>query len=208
MVILQLFFSTDDSKLRCISHFLLMGCTFVNIYHFDSILMWLLQFTPTSISKKKVVHIYIYIYIQIYIYINKYIYIYIYIYINYSGEKTTPLSKKYFDMMSSTVLLYIYKLYIYIYTNLPVNVIVRLPHPRSGDSQVQEMLLVHSADKQTRNYDIECSNHPIPLYQPKGEKHWDIKGKMVSHIYKYIHIYIYNLKDKYSNLKDKNLKVS
>ena len=26
-------------------------------------------------------------------------------YISYSGEKTTPLSKKYFDMMSSTALL-------------------------------------------------------------------------------------------------------
>ena len=34
------------------------------------------------------------------------IYIYIiYIYICYSGEKTTPVSKKYFDMLSSTVLL-------------------------------------------------------------------------------------------------------
>ena len=37
-----------------------------------------------------------------------YIYnIYIYIYIGYSGEKTTPLSKKYFDMMSSKFI-YIY----------------------------------------------------------------------------------------------------
>ena len=33
------------------------------------------------------------------------IYIYIYIYISYSGEKTTPYSKKYFDMMSSSILL-------------------------------------------------------------------------------------------------------
>ena len=32
--------------------------------------------------------------------------------------------------------LYIYVyIYIYIYTNLPVNAIVRLTHPRSGDSQ-------------------------------------------------------------------------
>ena len=53
---------------------------------------------------------------------------------------------------------YIY-IYIYIYTNLPVNAIVRLPHPRSGDSQGQETLLAPSADKQTRNYDTECSNH-------------------------------------------------
>ena len=29
---------------------------------------------------------------------------------------------------------YIY-IYIYIHINLPVNAIVRLPHPRSGDSQ-------------------------------------------------------------------------
>ena len=36
----------------------------------------------------------------------------------------------------------------YIYTNLPVNVIVRLPHPRSGDSQGQETFLALSADKQ------------------------------------------------------------
>ena len=37
-----------------------------------------------------------------YIYIYN---IYKYKYISYSGEKTTPLSEKYFDMMSSTVLL-------------------------------------------------------------------------------------------------------
>ena len=41
-------------------------------------------------------------------------------------------------------------MYIYIYTNLPVNAIVRLPHPRSGDSQGQETFLAPSADKQTR----------------------------------------------------------
>ena len=32
-------------------------------------------------------------------------------------------------------------IYIYIYTNLPVNAIVRLPHPQSGDSQGQETFL-------------------------------------------------------------------
>ena len=32
--------------------------------------------------------------------------------------------------------------------NLQVNAIVRLPHPRSRDSQGQEMLLAPSADKQ------------------------------------------------------------
>ena len=40
-----------------------------------------------------------------------------------------------------------------VYTNLPVNDTVRLPHPRSGDSQGQETFLAFSADKQTRNYD-------------------------------------------------------
>ena len=43
-----------------------------------------------------------------------------------------------------------------IYTNLPVNVTVRLPHPRSGDSQGQETFLATSSDKQTRNYDTKC----------------------------------------------------
>ena len=50
--------------------------------------------------------------------------------------------------------------YIYIYiqiTNLPVNTIVRLPHPWGGDGQDQETCLAASADNQTCNYDIECS---------------------------------------------------
>ena len=52
-------------------------------------------------------------------------------------------------------------------TSLPVNAIFRLPHPRSGDSQDQETFLEPSADKQTCNYDTECSNyHPsLPRYQ-------------------------------------------
>ena len=54
--------------------------------------------------------------------------------------------------------MYIYFIYIYKCTNLPVNAIVRLPHPRSGDSQVQEAFSAPSADKQARNYDKECSN--------------------------------------------------
>ena len=55
--------------------------------------------------------------------------------------------------------LYIYKYIYFIYTNLPVSDIVRLPHPRSGDSQGQETFLAPSTDKQTSNYDTECSNH-------------------------------------------------
>ena len=45
--------------------------------------------------------------------------------------------------------------YMYIYTNLQTNAIVRLPHPRSGDSQCEETFLAPSADKQIRNYDTE-----------------------------------------------------
>ena len=67
--------------------------------------------------------------------------------------------------------IYIY-IYIHTYTNLPVNAIaiVRLPYPRSGDSQGQETFLAPSADKQTRSYDMECSNHHLSLstLSPKG----------------------------------------
>ena len=65
--------------------------------------------------------------------------------------------------------IYIYLVinYIHIYANLPVNVMVRLPHPQSRDSQGQEMFLTLSADKQTRNYHTECSNHQVPPINPK-----------------------------------------
>ena len=43
----------------------------------------------------------------------------------------------------------------YIYTNLPVNAIVRLPHPWSRDSQGQETFLAPFAEEQTRNYDTQ-----------------------------------------------------
>ena len=57
-----------------------------------------------------------------------------------------------------------------LHTNLPVDVIVRLPHPRTRDSQNQETFLPPSADKKTRNYHIECSNyHPsLSTLMPKG----------------------------------------
>ena len=62
------------------------------------------------------------------------------------------------------IYIYIY-VYIYIYTNLPVNAIVRLPHPRSRDSQKQETFFIAPyADKRIRNYDTECSNHHIYIY--------------------------------------------
>ena len=47
----------------------------------------------------------------------------------------------------------------YMYTNLPVNAILRLPHPRSRDSQGKETFLALSANKQTCNYHTECSDH-------------------------------------------------
>ena len=43
----------------------------------------------------------------------------------------------------------------YIYTNLPVNVVVRLPHPWSRASKCQETFLAPSADNQTCNYDTK-----------------------------------------------------
>ena len=57
-----------------------------------------------------------------------------------------------------------------IYTNLPMDVIDKLPHHESGYSQNQETFLAPSADKQTRNYHIECSNHhpSISTLRPKG----------------------------------------
>ena len=77
------------------------------------------------------------------------------------------------------------------YTNLPVNAIVRLPHPQSGDSQDQETFLAPFADKQTRNYGIECSNHhpSLSILRPKGLNR--SKMKWCLYIYIYIYIYIY-----------------
>ena len=58
-----------------------------------------------------------------------------------------------------------------------MDVIVRLPHPRSGHSQGQETFLAPSAGKRNRNYDIECSNHhpSLSTLSPKGFSHR--KGK-------------------------------
>ena len=84
-----------------------------------------------------------------------------------------------------------------IYTNLPVDVIVRLPHSLSGDSQGQESFLVPSADKQTRNYDIEFSNHhpSLSTLRPKElsrskMKWWAIYTNLPVDIFGiYIHIF-------------------
>ena len=46
-----------------------------------------------------------------------------------------------------------------IYTNLPVNDIVKPLHPWSGDKKRQERYLSPSAEKQSPNYDTESSSH-------------------------------------------------
>ena len=50
-----------------------------------------------------------------------------------------------------------------IYTNLPVNAIVRLPNLQSGDIQDLETFLAPSADNRTNNYVTEFSNHHTTL---------------------------------------------
>ena len=74
----------------------------------------------------------------------------------------------------------------YIYTNLLVNDIGRLPHPRSGDSQGQETFLAPSADKQTRNYDTRVLKPPSLPINPKTKEIELEQDEMVSHIYKFI----------------------
>ena len=62
-------------------------------------------------------------------------------------------------------------------TNLPVNVIDRLPNHWSKDSQGQQTFLARSPDKQTRDHDIECSNHHpfLSTLKPKGLRRSNIK---------------------------------
>ena len=63
-------------------------------------------------------------------------------------------------------ILYILYIYIYpIYIHLPENAIVRLPHPRSGDSQ--ETCLAPSTDTQTRNHDTRVFKPPSLPINPK-----------------------------------------
>ena len=72
-----------------------------------------------------------------------------------------------------------------IYTNLPVDIIVRLPHPRCGDSQAHETFLAPSVDKPTRKYSIKCSNHhpSLSTQRPKGlsrrkMKRWAVRTNL------------------------------
>ena len=77
-----------------------------------------------------------------------------------------------------------------------MDVIVRVPHPRSGDSQGQETFLAPSADKQTRNYDIECSNHHPSL--SKGL--YNSKAKGIIDIYRYRYRYEAPLRGRLSSM--------
>ena len=54
-----------------------------------------------------------------------------------------------------------------IYRNLPVNIIVRLPNPQSGDSHGEDTFLALSADKQARNYDTAVLKPPSLPINPK-----------------------------------------
>ena len=49
-------------------------------------------------------------------------------------------------------------------------IIVRLPHPWSGDSQGQKTFLAPSTYKQTRKCYIECSNLPSLTINPKTKR--------------------------------------
>ena len=100
------------------------------------------------------------------------IYIYIYIYMLY------VYSLYILHVYINYIYIYIYiHIHIYIYTNLPVNAIVRLPHPRSVDRQGQETFLAPPTDNQTRNYDPDCSNHhpSISTLRSKGPSRSKIK---------------------------------
>ena len=69
------------------------------------------------------------------------------------------------------------------FTKLPVDGIVRLPHPRSGDSQGQETFLAPSAYKRTCNYDTECSNHHPSQSTLRSKRLSPQHDEMVSYIH-------------------------
>ena len=92
---------------------------------------------------KVYIHIYTYIYIYIYIYIYN-IYIYIHLIIISITVSIYLYLSIYIYVLYVYVCVYIY---IYIYINLPVNVIVRLPHPRSGEFEKNFDRLKHVLTK-------------------------------------------------------------
>ena len=72
-----------------------------------------------------------------------------------------------------------------IHTVLPADVVVRLPHPRCGDSQGKKKFLAPSADMSTRNCDTECSNHHPPLSTLRPKRLSRRKMKFLSNICKF-----------------------
>ena len=67
------------------------------------------------------------------------------------------------------------------YLTLSRHAIVKLPHPQSRHSHGQKTFLAPSVDKQTRNYETECSKHHpsqspkdtgIDLWQDKMVRKW------------------------------------
>ena len=79
-------------------------------------------------------------------------------------------------------------MYIHTQTNLPVNAIVRLPHPQRGDSQGQETFLTFPADTKTRNYDMECSNHH-PSVSTQRSRTWGLSCSKMTWRVLYTQIY-------------------
>ena len=99
----------------------------------------------------------IYIYINIYIYIKNKTFISLRVVfcflpnlqrLNFEGLKEAETETRGIYLYI-TICNYKYNS-LYIYTNLPVSDMVRLPYPRSGDSQGQETFLAHSPDKYGR----------------------------------------------------------
>ena len=62
---------------------------------------------------------------------------------------TSFRSTLFYDILLPTLSFKNFCFMLSIYKNLPVNAIVRQPHPRSGDSQGKERSLAPSADKYT-----------------------------------------------------------
>ena len=79
-----------------------------------------------------------------------------------------------------------------IYTHLPINAIVRLPHPRGGDSQGQETFLAPSADKHTCSYNTRVPKPPSLAINPKVKGFELQEDEMVIHIYTFTSNFLTN----------------
>ena len=75
-------------------------------------------------------------------------------------------------------------------SNLPVTAIIRLPHPRSRQSQGQETILAPSPAKQTRNHDTVLKPPSLPI-NTKFQGIEPLQHEYIYNKYIYINIYIY-----------------